>query len=71
MKSIQQFWMVANANFPTTIRYMHWTFEDAKKEAERLARLTKDTFYVLEAVSFYQVKDVEEIFLEEDQNIPF
>jgi len=50
----KRFWMcwVDKGRFPT---FQHWTLEDARTEATRLARLTNKDVYLLEATDFVRV----------------
>lgn len=47
MKEVKKFWMVLGHDAPS---HKHETFDDAKSEAERLARKEGRTFTILEAV---------------------
>lgn len=64
------FFLVWNPRTSQT-RYRHETYQAAKDEAERLARLNNgESFYVLQAVSC-SMKPVETITRRLDDGIPF
>jgi hypothetical protein len=68
-----KFWMLWNpqGRAPT---FKHETLEDARKQAEKLARNNNgETFYVLEAISYVRKKDVDWTELSEnlEEYLPF
>jgi hypothetical protein len=66
-----KFWIVMSAaNGPSPRPYRHERKFSARIEAERLARMHGGKFYVLEAITATERKDIETVVLKE-VGIPF
>jgi hypothetical protein len=69
-KHEMRFWIVWNPKFSTPPSVQHQTIEDARREATRLAQLNPDhLFFVLEAISYCEMKTVQWVDLEVE--LPF